>query len=74
MILSLLKAGQKGKILKVKGERRLKNRLMRMGLIAGEEIEVIGIAPLGSPMDVLIKGYHLSLRKEEAACIEVDAR
>ncbi len=72
MILSLLKAGKKAKVLKVKGERKLKDRLMRMGILPGEEIEVVRIAPLGSPIDVLIKGYHLSLRKEEADCIEVE--
>ncbi len=74
MILSLLKTGQKGKILKVKGKKELKDRLMRMGVIPGEIVEVVSIAPLGSPIDVLIKGYHLSLRKEEAACIEVEVK
>jgi len=74
MILSLLKAGQKGKVLKIKGGKDLKDRLMRMGVIPGEIIEVVRIAPLGSPIDVFIKGYHLSLRKEEAACIEVEAK
>ena len=74
MILSLLKTGQKGRILKVKGKKDLKDRLMRMGIIPGEEIEVVSIAPLGSPIDVLIKGYHLSLRKEEAACIVVEVK
>ncbi len=74
MILSLLKTGQKGKVLKIKGKRELKDRLMRMGVIPGEIVEVVSIAPLGSPIDVLIKGYHLSLRKEEAACIEVEVK
>ena len=57
---------------KIKGKRELKDRLMRMGLVPGEIIEVVRIAPLGSPIDVLVKGYHLSLRKEEAECIEVE--
>ena len=74
MILSLLKTGQKGKVLKIRCRKDLKDRLLRMGVIPGEIIEVIRIAPLGSPIDVLIKGYHLSLRKEEAACIEVEVR
>jgi len=74
MLVSLLKTGQKGRILKVKGKKDLKDRLMRMGIIPGEEIEVVSIAPLGSPIDVLIKGYHLSLRKEEAACIVVEVK
>ncbi len=74
MILSLLKTGQKGKVLKIRCGKDLKDRLLRMGVIPGEIIEVIRIAPLGSPIDVLIKGYHLSLRKEEAACIEVEVR
>jgi len=74
MMLSLLKPKQKAKVLKIKGKKELKDRLMKMGLIPGEVIEVVRIAPLGSPIDVLVKGYHLSLRKEEAGCIEVEIK
>jgi Fe2+ transport system protein FeoA len=72
MLLSAFKPKQKARVLKIKGKRELKDRLMRMGLVPGEIIEVVRIAPLGSPIDVLVKGYHLSLRKEEAECIEVE--
>jgi len=43
-----------------------------MGVVPGEVIAIEKVAPLGSPIEVLIKGYHLSLRKEEANCIEVE--
>jgi Fe2+ transport system protein FeoA len=43
-----------------------------MGLVSGSEIEVERVAPLGDPMQVRIKGYHLTLRKEEAANIQVE--
>jgi Fe2+ transport system protein FeoA len=43
-----------------------------MGCIGGTEIEVIRVAPLGDPIDIVIKGYHLTLRKSEAKDIEVE--
>lgn len=67
--LSKLKTGQKGQISKVEGN--LRQRFLRMGLVPGEEVTVERVAPLGDPVDILIKGYHLSLRKEEAKAIWV---
>lgn len=46
-------------------------RLMEMGLIPGTEITVVRLAPLGDPMDLKVRGYHLSIRKREAASIRV---
>jgi len=43
-----------------------------MGLVAGTEVEVERVAPLGDPIEVKVKGYHLTLRKEEAANIQVE--
>jgi Fe2+ transport system protein FeoA len=52
-------------------EPSLMQRLLEMGLIPGETIEVVRIAPLGDPLEVKIQGYFLSLRKSEAAGVEL---
>lgn len=70
--LSELKPKEKGKIIKVGGEGDIRHRLLDMGLVSGSEVEVERIAPLGDPIEIKIKGYHLSLRKEEAANIQVE--
>lgn len=67
-----MRAGEKGRIAKVGGGRRANRRIAEMGIGAGAVIEVERVAPLGDPMEVKIKGYHLSLRKDEAARILVD--
>jgi Fe2+ transport system protein FeoA len=46
-------------------------RLMEMGVMQGTEIEVVKLAPLGDPIEVKLRGYHLSLRKQEAEQIEI---
>lgn len=72
MKLSELKGGSKGKIVKIYGDKNLKRRLQTMGILPGEEVIVEKVAPLGDPIDVRVKGYHLSLRKDEADQIEVE--
>jgi DtxR family transcriptional regulator, Mn-dependent transcriptional regulator len=67
-----MRSGEKGRIAKVGGRNRANRRIAEMGIGAGALIEVERVAPLGDPMQVKIKGYHLSLRKEEAAQIMVD--
>jgi Fe2+ transport system protein FeoA len=47
-------------------------RLMEMGVLEGTEIEVVRLAPLGDPIQVKLRGYHLSLRKQEAEQIEIE--
>ena len=69
--LNDLKPGSRGKIKKVYGQGNLKRKLLDMGILPGAAIEVIKLAPLGDPVDIKIKGYHLSLRKEEAKQISV---
>jgi DtxR family transcriptional regulator, Mn-dependent transcriptional regulator len=69
--LSELKPGETGHIEKVAGSGSIKRRITDMGFTKGSLIEVIRVAPMGDPIDVKIKGYHLSLRKEEAANITV---
>jgi len=70
--LKELKPGEKGKITKVSGTGSVRRRILDMGVVAGTEVELERKAPLGDPVEVKIKGYHLSLRKEEAANIFVE--
>ena len=71
-LLSELKTKSKARILRVRGSGIIKRRIMDMGVIPGTELEVERIAPLGDPIEVKVRGYHLSLRKEEASNIEVE--
>ena len=69
--LHLLRPGQRATVLRITGERPLKRRFMEMGIVKGETILIERNAPLGDPVEYLIKGYHLALRREEASRIEV---
>jgi DtxR family Mn-dependent transcriptional regulator len=71
MTLRELKPGEKGQIEQVGGGRAVKRRIADMGVTRGSLVEVIRVAPMGDPIDVKIRGYHLSLRKDEAAGITV---
>ncbi len=73
MNLSMLKPGEKGRIIKIGSIGPLKRRLMDMGMLVGEEIKIEKIAPLGDPIEITIKNYNLSLRKKEAEGIAVEA-
>jgi len=64
--LSDLELGEKAVILKVVGTGSIRRRMLDMGLVKGTEIVVIRRAPLGDPIEFRLKGYNLSLRKEEA--------
>ncbi len=68
----LLQTGQRGRILDVTGDDAIAVRLMEMGLTDGAEIELIGFAPLGDPIEFLIRGYRLSLRKAEASRVSIE--
>ena len=69
--LDQLRAGQVGVIESIRGEGALLQRLLEMGLLEGEEIEVLGFAPLGDPMEIRLRDYRLSLRRAEAAQVQV---
>ena len=70
--LHLLQPGQKATITKINGASALRRRFVEMGILKGETILIERNAPLGDPVEYFIKGYHLALRKEEAAFIEVN--
>ena len=69
--LSELKPGEKGVISKVIGDREVRRSLLDMGLTRGTEITVVRRAPLGDPVEFLLKGYNLSLRKRESENVYV---
>ena len=60
------------RIVKIRGARAIKKRLLEMGFVKGTEIYVQKVAPLGDPMELVLKGYHLSLRRVEANCVFVE--
>ncbi|MCK9225616.1 MAG: ferrous iron transport protein A [Candidatus Muirbacterium halophilum] len=67
-----LKVGQKAIVLKIDGSRDIKQRLITMGFTKGQIVKLEKIAPLGDPIDFLVKDYHISLRKSEASNIIVE--
>jgi ferrous iron transport protein A len=71
-VLSDLLPGEKGIVKKVTGTSMIKRRIVDMGVVAGAVIEVQKFAPLGDPMEVKVKGFNLSLRKNEAEMIEME--
>lgn len=60
------------KVVKLHGEGAVKHRIMDMGITRGTQVYVRKVAPLGDPIEVTVRGYELSLRKADAAMIEVD--
>ena len=64
--------GQTVKVTKLPGDGPVKRRIMDMGITKGVEIYVRKVAPLGDPVEVTVRGYELSLRKEDAQMIEVE--
>jgi Fe2+ transport system protein FeoA len=69
--LDKMRVGDTVEIINVNSEGDIRYRLLDMGLVRGEEMEVVRFAPLGDPIEVKIKGFHLSLRLEEACSIDV---
>jgi len=67
-----LKPGQKAKVVKVKARGETNKRIVEMGITPGTVVEIERVAPLGDPIDIKVKGYHLSLRKYEAEEIEIE--
>ena len=70
--LKQVKIGDTAKVVKLHGEGALKRRIMDMGITKGVEVKVRKVAPLGDPIEITVRGYELSLRKEDAETIEVE--
>lgn len=60
------------KVVKLHGEGALKRRIMDMGITKGSSIYVRKVAPLGDPVEITVRGYELTLRKNDAECVEVE--
>jgi Fe2+ transport system protein FeoA len=72
MHLSDMKEGQQGTIHRVGGSGALRRRLLEMGIVKGTSVRIEKYAPLKDPLELVVKGYHVSLRVEEASQIRVD--
>jgi ferrous iron transport protein A len=70
--LAALRIGVPAHVAQLDGVDEVSLRLMEMGLTPGAEVTVIGVAPLGDPLEIEVRGYRLSLRKSEASRVQVD--
>lgn len=69
--LAEVSVGQRGQVTGIEGTDEVSLRLLEMGLTPGVEFTLLGVAPLGDPIEIEIRGYRLSLRKREAARVSV---
>lgn len=70
--LDQLDRGQMGRVIRVGGRPAIRRRLLELGVVRGEAITLQRAAPLGDPLEFVVKSYHLSLRRREAAAITVE--
>ena len=72
MKLNEVEVGSTVTVQKLTGEGPVKRRIMDMGITKGVEIYVRKVAPLGDPIEVTVRGYELTVRKNDAQCVEVE--
>jgi len=72
--LAELSVGQRGQVTGILGTDEVSLRLLEMGLTPGAEFSLLGVAPLGDPLEIEVRGYRLSLRKSEAALVSVTTK
>ncbi|MDF2538703.1 MAG: iron transporter FeoA [Herbinix sp.] len=72
MTLKELKPGQEGTVVSIGEKGQVRRRIMDMGVTPGTSVKVIKVAPLGDPIEINIRGYELSLRKDEAVHIQIE--
>ena len=70
--LKQVRIGDTARVVKLHGEGALRRRIMDMGITKGVEIFVRKVAPLGDPIEIAVRGYELSLRRDDAEMIEVE--
>lgn len=70
--LDMCKVGDKVKVVKINGEGAIRRHIMDMGITKNTEIFIRKVAPLGDPMELNLRGYELTLRKDDATMIEVE--
>ena len=71
MTLGDAKVGSTVVVTKIEGDSAYKRRIMDMGITKGVEIYVRKVAPLGDPVEITVRGYELSVRKDDAQCVQV---
>lgn len=67
-----VKVGETVRVVRLSGEGAVRRRIMDMGIVKGVELFVRKVAPLGDPIEINLRGYELSIRKADAAMIEVE--
>lgn len=72
--LAFLPAGAAGTVTEIRVPPEHRGRLLEMGLLVGTPVELVRFAPLGDPVEIKVRGYHLTLRKHEAELIWVRPR
>lgn len=72
MTMDELEIGTPSKIIAVNGQGALRDRLLDMGLTPRTEVRIRKVAPMGDPIEITLRGYELTLRKEDAQMIEVE--
>lgn len=72
--LADLSVGASARVINVTGQAALEQRILEMGVLPGVQVKVVRQAPLGDPIEIRVMGYSLSLRRSEAACIEVEVQ
>ena len=70
--LDSLSEGERARIVTIHGDDAIAVRLMEMGMLDGEQVKMVGAAPLGDPLEFEIRGYRLSLRTREAQRVEIE--
>ena len=66
-----IKCNQSVSVVKLHGEGAVKRRIMDMGITKGSELYIRKVAPLGDPVEITVRGYELSVRKDDAQCVQV---
>ena len=69
--LAELSKGESARVVSISGVGAIPERLLEMGLTPGADVRLIGVAPLGDPLEIELRGYRLSLRVAEANCVHV---
>jgi Fe2+ transport system protein FeoA len=73
MTLAEVLLGQTVRVEQIAGERSFRRRLLELGLVPGTRIQLVSVAPLGDPLELLVRGYSLSIRRAEASSVRVAA-
>ena len=71
MTLGDAKVGRTVVVTKIEGDSAYKRRIMDMGITKGSELYIRKVAPLGDPVEITVRGYELSVRKDDAQCVQV---